>query len=330
MRIPVIFLQFRQLVIFGVHIGHDYKNVFFLSSWIFYSWYKNLFIINLYKTFLNFRFGLLLFYKCASMHRPVWFVSIRSRFSSMISCYAYVSGEVFSTYWWVNGSATNFYRIVGWNQLIARLMMLNKHYLRFKDKKKMARFYGLIDHRKRLPGGAFTPTVLNNLAAVEEFTAAHLPCVGIVDSNVPSTAIMIPVPGNDDSYVCVNFYCYMLSRSLLAAKVNFVYMWKWKIRMKKIYRRRKPWMINPTRFRNVSQFIYLYTNFYRYGNKNDFFKLFDEVSNLEFIMQISKEDAIVKWLSNTILVSKFASYTGKLFTLLDEYQFTERYEMELI
>jgi ribosomal protein S2 len=103
-------------------------------------------------------------------------------------------------------------------------MMLNKHYLRFKDKKRMTRFFGLINHRKRLPGAGFAPTVLNNLAAVEEFLAARLPCVGIVDSNVPSTNIMIPVPGNDDSAICINFYCYILSRSLLSGKLNFVFL----------------------------------------------------------------------------------------------------------
>src|SRR4051812_33400431 len=108
MKIPVIFLSFKQLVIFGVHIGHDRKNFFFLSSWIFFSWYKNMFVINLYKSFLNFRYALSIFYRYAVMSRPVWFVSVRSRFSPMLSCYAYVCGEVFNTYWWVNGSVTNF------------------------------------------------------------------------------------------------------------------------------------------------------------------------------------------------------------------------------
>jgi len=102
--------------------------------------------------------------------------------------------------------------------------MLNKHQLRFKDKKRMARFFGLVNHRRRLPGAGFAPTILNNLGAVEEFLAGRLPCVGIVDSNVPSSNLMIPVPGNDDSGVCINFYCYILSRSLLAGKINFVFL----------------------------------------------------------------------------------------------------------
>jgi len=325
MKIPIILLSFKQLCIFGIHLGHDYRNIFFLSSWIFYGWYKNIFVINLYKTFLNFRFALSVFTKYAAFNRPVWFVCVRSEFSAMVSRYAYMSGECFSTYWWINGSVTNFYRILGWNQLIIRIMMLNKHYLRFKDKKRMTRFFGLINHRKRLPGAGFAPTVLNNLAAVEEFLAARLPCVGIVDSNVPSTNIMIPVPGNDDSAICINFYCYILSRSLLSGKLNFVFLWSWQIRQNKI---KKSFV--PVKFRHLNQFIYLYNNFFKYTNKNKFFEVFDRISNTEIIYNISIESTINIWLKNTKLVGDFSVYSGKLFTLLSEKETSEEANILLL
>jgi ribosomal protein S2 len=103
-------------------------------------------------------------------------------------------------------------------------MILNKHDLRFKDKKRLARFFGLINHKQRLPGAGFAPTILNNLGAVEEFLAGRIPCVGIVDSNAPSANLMIPVPGNDDSGVCINFYCYILSKTVLAGKIHFAFL----------------------------------------------------------------------------------------------------------
>lgn len=327
MRIPIILLSFKQLSIFGVHIGHDYKNIFFLSSWIFYAWYKNIFIINLYKTFLNFRFALSIFTRYASFHRPVWYICIRSPFSSLVSRYAYTVGELFSTYWWINGSVTNFYRILGWNQLIARIMMLNKHELRFKDKKRMARFFGLVNHRKRLPGAGFSPSVLNNLGAVEEFLAGRIPCVGVVDSNVPSSNLMIPIPGNDDSAICINFYCYILSRGLLAGKINFVFLWNRQIRRYKKRRKKES-----VKFRSLNQFIYLYTNFYKYTNKNKFSEVFDFISKNEQIYDISKEEAINQWLNGTKLISTYSVYSGKLFTLLGERELydLEKFEMDFV
>ena len=306
MKIPVILLSFKQLCLFGIQVGHDSKNVFFLSSWIFYAWYKNIFIIDLYKTFVGLRTAIAVFYRYAKFNRPLWFICTRSKSGPLVARYAYVTGELFNIYLWINGSITNFYRVLGWNQVIVRLMMLNIYNLRFRDKKKLARFIGLINHRKRLPGACFIPTLINNIAPADEFLKAKLQSVGIVDSNVSSTSLMVPIPGNDDSIVCINFYCYLLSRAILAGKIDFVFLWKWQIKKK-----RETKSIN--KFRNLTQFIYLYNNYYKYSNKNIFFDLFDKISSIELIYKNSIEDTINKWLSNTRLVGKFVSYPGKLF-----------------
>jgi len=102
--------------------------------------------------------------------------------------------------------------------------MLNRYELRFRDKKRLARFFGFVNHRKCLPGAVFVPTLINNVAVSDEFLKARLQSVGIVDSNVPSTSLMVPIPGNDDSFICVNFYCYLLSRAVLAGKIDFVFL----------------------------------------------------------------------------------------------------------
>jgi len=102
--------------------------------------------------------------------------------------------------------------------------MLNKYKLRFKDIKRLVHFFGLVNHRKCLPGACFIPTLINNIGVSEEFLKARLQSVGIVDSNVPSTSLMIPIPGNDDSAICVNFYCYLLSRAIFAGKIDFVFL----------------------------------------------------------------------------------------------------------
>jgi len=65
-------------------------------------------------------------------------------------------------------------------------MMKNKYKLRFRDKKRLASFFGLVIHKRRLPAAGFVTSVLDNLGPVDEFLSARLPCIGIVDSNVPS------------------------------------------------------------------------------------------------------------------------------------------------
>lgn len=321
MKIPIILLSFRQLCLLGVQIGHESKTVFFLSSWMFYRWYKDIFLMDLQKTVLGLRSAVAVFYRYAKFNRPLWFVCIRSRFGPMVARYAYVTGELFNIYWWINGSVTNFYRVLGWSQVIVRLMMANIHDLRFRDKKRLARFIGLVNHRKRLPGAGFVPTLIDNIAPADEFQKARLQSVGIIDSNVSSTSSMIPIPGNDDSIVCINFYCYILSRAALAGKIDFIFLWNWQIRMRK---KRK--IIK--KFRDLRQFIYLYNNLYKYVNENVFFDLFDKIYSSELFYKIPVESTINRWLVSTQLVGKFHGYSGKVFfsnEIFDE----ERYKMIL-
>jgi len=306
MKIHVILLSFKQLCLLGVQIGHESKTVFFLSSWMFYAWYKDIFLMDLHKTVLGLRSAVTVFYKYAKFNRPLWFVCIRSKFGPLVARYAYVTGELFNVYWWINGSVTNFYRVLGWSQVITRLMMANIHDLRFRDKKRLARFIGLVNHRKRLPGAGFVPTLINNNAPADEFQKARLQSVGIIDSNVSSLSSMIPIPGNDDSIVCINFYCYLLSRAALAGKIDFVFLWNWQIR-----RRKRKKVI--TKFHNLKQFIYLYNNLYKFSNENIFFDLFDKIYMTELVYNIPVESTINKWLIGTQLIGNFKGYPGKLY-----------------
>lgn len=321
MKIPIILLSFRQLCVLGIQIGHESQSVCFLSAWMFYAWYKDIFLMDLQKTVLGLRSAVAVFYRYAKFHRPLWFVCVQSKFGPLVARYAYVTGELFNVYWWINGSVTNFYRVLGWGQVIVRLMMANIHDLRFRDKKRLTRFIGLVNHRKRLPGAGFIPTLINNIAPADEFQKARLQSVGIIDSNVSSTSSMIPIPGNDDSIVCINFYCYLLSRAALAGKIDFVFLWSRQIRKRK---RKK--VIK--KFRDLKQFIYLYNNLYKYSNQNIFFDLFDKIYISELPYKISVENTINTWLIGTQLVGKFRGYSGKVF-FSNEVTQEEKYKMIL-
>lgn len=320
MKKPIILLSFKQLCYFGVHIGHNMSNYIFLSSWIFLGWYKNIFIINMYKTFLNLRFAIGLFSQCALRRRPVVFVCIRSVFGPLVARYGFACGEVFNIYWWIFGTLTNFYRILGWNQLLVRLMMKDKYKLRFRDKKRLASFFGLVMHRHRLPAAGFVTSVLDNLGPVDEFLSARLPCVGIVDSNVPSWNILMPIPGNDDSSICVNFYCYLLSRSLLSGKIYFVYNWNRKI-IKKIIK-------TPVKFRNINNFIYVYSNLFRNYEQSNFFKMFNKIRQAEIPFNISITETINFWLQESEIVKDFSIYRDELFLLVPEKKFEDDWSVQ--
>jgi hypothetical protein len=119
----------------------------------------------------------------------------------------------------------------------------------------------------------------------------------------------MPVPGNDDSSVCVNFYCYLLSRSLLSGKVLFVYNWRKKV--KKIVKL-------PLKFRNISNFIYVYSNLFRNYNQSNFFKVFDNIRQAQIPFNISITETINFWLQESEIVRDFSIYRKELYISIKE------------
>lgn len=298
MYINIVYLSIRQLMRLGIHLGHDKKNTKFLSSWIFGGWRHNVFIISLIKTFFLFKIGLRTFIRAGLRRRPVWFVTLSRFFGPLVARYGYISGEVFNIYWWINGSITNFFTIIGWHQLLIRLMMKNKYRLRHIDKKKLIGFFGIIHHRKRIPFAAFVPNVLDSLNAVDEFLTGKIPCLGIIDSNVGSWNVSIPVPGNDDSMVCINYYCYMVSRSIISGKITFIRRWNFGI-----YR------VN-VKYRSFFKFVYLYLNVYRNFNQNKFFNILNTIEFNKLNLDLNIKDAI---LENVFLTNIYSNYTKNAF-----------------
>ena len=43
-------VTYNQLLFYGIHIGHTFSNSLIFSSWLVYSYIKNILIINLYKS----------------------------------------------------------------------------------------------------------------------------------------------------------------------------------------------------------------------------------------------------------------------------------------
>jgi len=93
---------------------------------------------------------------------------------------------------------------------------------RHSDRKRLSSLIGFLFYRKRLPGTLILPSVKDCEMVSDEFMTASIPTIGIVDSNALSWAVTIPIPGNDDSYQCINFYCFIFSRLIISNKVFFL------------------------------------------------------------------------------------------------------------
>jgi hypothetical protein len=78
------------------------------------------------------------------------------------------------------------------------------------------------DRILNMPGGGFVPTVLDNPNVIDEFALSRTPFLTLIDSNVRSLGVYIPVPSNDDSIQCVNFFSFLISKAILINKFFFL------------------------------------------------------------------------------------------------------------
>jgi len=79
----------------------------------------------------------------------------------------------------------------------------------------------------RKPGSGFITNVLDNKRIVDEFTVSKTPVLTLVDSNIVSADITVPLPSNDDSLKSVTFFLYIITKNIFIAKFNSMIKWKY-------------------------------------------------------------------------------------------------------
>jgi ribosomal protein S2 len=103
---------------------------------------------------------------------------------------------------------------------LVRLLKAKKYIFRHQDKKKFMSFVGFLLKFKRIPGCGYIPIVFESLTALDEFASTIIPSISITDSNFNSSDVMIPLAGNDESMVCLNFFTYFVTRIIFVSKLK--------------------------------------------------------------------------------------------------------------
>jgi len=221
-------LTFVQMYNLGIHIGHTLELSKFLSYWVYGGWRSNLFIINLVKTRVLLKVMIDTILGATGFRRPIWFINLDQKKGVFINRYAILAGEPYITYNWISGSLTNYRSIFSWAEILYKLAKTEKYKMRHRDKLKILGYLGFLNHRWKFPGMGFVTSTISSWKAVSEFWTISIPCAAVVDSNTLSWNVSIPIAGNDDSLICLNYYCYMVSRNAIFGKIKNL------IRFKKI------------------------------------------------------------------------------------------------
>lgn len=220
-------LNYNQLLLHGVHVGHSLSNTLLYSTWMVSALRQSITIINLFKSLIMFRISFLLLTNIIALHGPIWFINLDKSVDRYVRYAASNCGEFSITSYWIKGSISNYRTIFNAQRNLSRL---SKTILSAKKQKFSKYFERWFLTRYSWPRLVFISNLNFSYLPVKEAMSSKIPNISIVDTNSWTQATTIAIPGNDESLGCIIFYNDMISNFILSRKFNLVSAWYFNIR----------------------------------------------------------------------------------------------------
>lgn len=229
-------MSFQQLLLYGVHIGHSFKNSWVFSGWLVFNYYQNILFINLLKTWKSWQLGVFLIEEATYYRSPIWFINFDGTVDHFIRNAARNCGEYACTSNWIHGLASNY---ESFHNVFCKYIKGERSWDANKAifKKGLKNFYS--DEwnftRHAYPRLFFISNVHRSYTPSKEAFYAEAAALGIVDTNTYSQMVNLPIPANDDSLDCLVFYNEFVSSFILLRKFYVIMRWYYSTRAKSRY-----------------------------------------------------------------------------------------------
>ena len=220
-------LNYNQLLLYGVHVGHSLSNTLLYSAWMVSAFRQSISIINLFKSIIMFRFSFLLLTNIISLHGPIWFINLDKSVDRYVRYSALNCGEFSATGRWIRGSISNYRTVFN---AYRRLNDLSGTVLSVKKKGFSSFFSNWFLTRYSWPRAVFISSLHFSYFPAKEALSLKIPSISVVDTNSWTQAASIAIPGNDESLGCLVFYNDIISNFILSRKFNLVSLWYFNIR----------------------------------------------------------------------------------------------------
>ncbi|KJV68965.1 30S ribosomal protein S2 [Candidatus Neoehrlichia procyonis] len=219
----------RDLIDAGVHFGH--KTGRWNPNMAPYIYgvhkYKDIHIIDLQKTIILFKKALEVLYDVVLKRGRVLFVGTKVQASNILAEEAVRCGQYYVNNRWLGGMLTNWEtvsssikKLVYYDQLLNNQdnKFTKKEILLFeKEKAKLLKSLGGIREMGGLPHILFIIDANKERIAIKEANKLNIPVVAVLDTNSDPRGIDYPIPGNDDAVRSIDFFCRIVSDTILKA-----------------------------------------------------------------------------------------------------------------
>jgi small subunit ribosomal protein S2 len=301
------FTAYNQLVSYGVHIGHSWKNSLLFSSWMVYSFRKNILIINLFKFMSMLKISFALYKKNLYNYAPIWFINLDNSVSQVIQYSALRCGEFFINNKWIRGLVSNYFSVFNSYRRLKYLSSLIKNR---KEKRMEKNFKYWVLTRMTWPRALFISCVHSSYLACKEAFSLKIPSIGIVDTNTFSQSVHIAIPGNDESTDCLVFYNETVSNYILYYKFKLILFWFLNVRRVKRLVSFNDWLFSKSVFKKFEKF-----NFYNFS----FYNIFSKSLEIFYSLNGLKEFHLFKFISTNLYQINLDKYFFNLRLLRKKY-----------
>lgn len=211
----------------GVHFGHHPRRWNPKMAQYLFGVRNNVHIIDLNQTYPMMYQAMAAVFEVVKNGGRVLFVGTKPQASRIIKDAADRCGQYYVNHRWLGGMMTNWQtvsksiqRLRGYERTLesGTAGMTKKEILKLtRDQEKLERAIGGIKEMGGVPNLLVVIDTNKEDTAIKEANTLGIPVVGILDSNSNPDGIDYPVPGNDDAIRSIEFYCDILSRTVLEA-----------------------------------------------------------------------------------------------------------------
>jgi small subunit ribosomal protein S2 len=220
----------KNLLEAGIHFGHKTKRWNPKMENYIFGERNGIHIIDLQQTVSSFRNALEIIKKFSSQNKNILFVGTKRQASEIISSSAIKCEQYYINQRWLGGMLTNWDTI---QNSIKRLKSLEaileeknstytkKETLQFeKSVEKLNKALGGIKDMNGKPDLLFIIDTNREVLAVKEAIKMSIPIIGVLDSNSDPDGIDYPIPGNDDAMRSIEYYCTIISDTIIESRKN--------------------------------------------------------------------------------------------------------------
>ncbi len=227
----MINFTYSQLINVGAYLGYGKKNLFFLSTWMVFSIYKNICLLDLNYSFLFIKLSFSVLRSTVLFKQPIWFINLDQTKADYVKSGALLCGEFFCNQFWIRGMVSNYLVVFA----IFRKFLTTPFFMRSKRSIKKIENLALNWFLTRFtwPRLAFISGLSSNLSAILEFCITGIPCITITDTRFLTTNVLFPIPGNEQSLLSSQFYNQFIGHVILRLKFINIMNWFLNIRNSK-------------------------------------------------------------------------------------------------